>query len=403
MKLLFCGVLITVCLSCQQEQPVLSALFTPLSARAQYERSLKQADFFDKDKFAEWDSIANLAFTQNVEIPTPYRQTGYFLKGRAEVLAYEIPLKEGEQIDIYLSNDSTDIQVFMDFFQKKKGDWYPIMKSKTGQRHFHFEVPNTETYLLRIQPEFHKAASYELKILKNPVYAFPVAGKGNEDVWSFFGDPRGGGKRKHKGIDIFAKRGTPLLAATDGRVVNVSDRGLGGKQVWIRDSKTDYALYYAHLHKQLVREGQKVVVGDTIGTVGNTGNARTTAPHLHFGIYRSRRRGAVNPLPFVKTYKNRFLNNVALIKEDVLNKGVTLANTNLRSKPSTRKSLLKKLESGLPIELLGASGRWYHVKTMDGEVGFIHYQSVQQLKATILNTPQNSISSLLKDSANNRL
>lgn len=370
-------------MACQQEKPQLSSLFTPLSARAQYERNLKKSDNFDKSDLAEWDSIGNLAFTQNVEIPTPYRQSGFFLKGRAEVLAFKMPLRQGEKIDIQLSSDSADIQLFVDLFKQKKGGWYPIIKSKKGQTTFHFEVPRSDTFLLRIQPAFHKNGNYKLTILKNPIYAFPVAGKGNEDVWSFWGDPRGGGKRKHKGIDVFARRGTPLIAITKGYVTNVSDRGLGGKQVWIRDMRTNHALYYAHLHKQLVREGQIVEVGDTIGMVGNTGNAKTTAPHLHFGIYRARG-GAIDPLPFVKTYKNRFLNNTATIKWDILNKGVTYANANFRSKPTSKKSFIKQLKNGSPVELLGASGRWYHVRTLDGEVGFIHFSSVRQLKATVL-------------------
>ena len=377
----FCCLILLI--ACQQEPPPLSALVTPLSARAQYERALKNSPTFDADKLTEWDSIGNLAFTKNVEIPTPYRQTGYFLEGRAEVLAFALPLKQGEQIDIKLKTDSTDIQLFMDFFKKRNGEWYPILKSKKGQTVFHFKVPRTDTFLLRIQPEFHKNGNYELKILKNPIYAFPVKGRKNEDVWSFWGDPRGGGKRKHEGIDIFAKRGEPLIAITKAYVTNVSDKGLGGKQVWLRDIQNNNALYYAHLHKQLVEEGETVEVGDTIGLVGNTGNAKTTHPHLHFGIYLPGR-GAIDPLPFVTTYRNRFLNNAAILKPDILNQGIALEGANLRSKPSAKKSLIRQMKNGSPIELLGASGRWYHVKTLDGEVGFIHFTTVQQLKARIL-------------------
>jgi len=370
-------------MACQQEPPTISSLTTPLSARAQYERQIKQSTDIDNVNLTEWDSIGRLAFTQNVEIPTPYRQSGFFLKGRAEVLAFELPLKQGEKIDIEIKSDSTDIQLFVDFFEQRKNGWHPIIKSKKGQTNFEFEVPRSDTFLLRIQPEFHKNGNYKLKILKNPIYAFPVAGRGNEDVWSFWGAPRGGGKRKHKGIDVFARRGEPLIAIADGLVTDVSDRGLGGKQVWIRDTRNNNKLYYAHLHKQLVEEGQTVELGDTIGLVGNTGNARTTAPHLHFGIYRAVG-GAIDPLPYVKTYRNRFLNNTATLKWDILNKGITHTNANLRSKPTGKKSLIRSLKDGSPVELLGASGRWYHVRTLDGTVGFIHYTSIKQLKATVL-------------------
>lgn len=381
--LYWCVLCLFLFAACQPETPQLSALPTPLSDRAKYEQELKKINLSDKNNLTEWDSIGNLAFTQNVEIAPPYRQTGYFLKGRAEVLAYKIPLKKGEQIDVNLQTDSTDTQVFMDFFRKKDGKWKPIIKSTKNQTAFHFEVLETETYLLRIQPEFHKKASYELKILKNPLYAFPVVGKGNEDIWSKWGDPRGGGKRKHKGIDIFAKRGTPLIAITEGYVQDVSDKGLGGKQVWIRDLKNNNSLYYAHLHEQSVKQGQIVEVGDTIGLVGNTGNAKTTRPHLHFGIYHPQR-GAIDPLPYVYLHRNKFLRNTAHIKEDLINKGITYADARLRSKPTSKNSFLKDIKNDTPLDILGASGSWYHVRTLDGEVGYIHRTSVKQLKATIL-------------------
>jgi len=370
--------------ACQQKEPTLSSLFTPLSARANYENRLKENKDYDKNKLVEWDSISNLAFSKNVEIPTPYRQTGFFLKGRAEVLAFEVPLKLGEQIDIQLTSDTADIQLFMDFFQKIDGHWHPILKSKEGQTAFHFVVPKSETFLLRIQPQFHKAANYELKILKHPTYAFPVKGRKYEDVWSFWGDERDAGKRKHEGIDVFAKRGEPLIAVTKGYVAEVGDKGLGGKQIYLRDADNNNAIYYAHLHKQLVVQGQTVEVGDTIGLVGNTGNASGTHPHLHFGIYLPGGQGAVDPLPFVKKHRNRFLNNVAIIKPDIINQGITINDANFRSKPKGKNSLIKKLKNGSPIELLGAAGRWYHVRTLDGEVGFLHFSYVKQLKATVL-------------------
>lgn len=370
--------------ACQQKPPTLSSLFTPLSARANYENTLTEKEGFDKNKLVEWDAIGNLAFSKNVEIPTPYRQTGFFLKGKAEVLAFEIPLKLGEQIDIQLNSDTADIQLFMDFFQKIDGHWHPILKSKEGQTAFHFVVPNSETFLLRIQPELNKDANYELKILKNPTYAFPVQGRKYEDVWSFWGDERDAGKRKHEGIDVFAKRGEPLIAVTKGFVAEVGDKGLGGKQIYLRDAANNNAIYYAHLDKQLVVQGQEVEVGDTIGLVGNTGNASGTHPHLHFGIYLPSGAGAVDPLPFVKKHRNKFLRNVAIIKPDILNQGITFNDANFRSKPNGKNSLIKKLKNGSPVELLGASGRWYHVRTLDGEVGFLHFSYVTQLKANIL-------------------
>jgi murein DD-endopeptidase MepM/ murein hydrolase activator NlpD len=126
--------------------------------------------------------------------------------------------------------------------------------------------------------------------------AFPVAGK-KSNIGDRWGANRDGGRRKHKGIDIFARKGTPVVAISDGVIVERNHTAIGGKTLWLKSSHS-WTAYYAHLDKQMVREGQHVKKGHVIGTVGNTGNARTTPSHLHFGI--SKRKAWVNPLPYVK-------------------------------------------------------------------------------------------------------
>ncbi len=130
--------------------------------------------------------------------------------------------------------------------------------------------------------------------------AFPVWGKRSK-VGSFWGDERDGGARSHEGIDIFARKGTPVVAIADGVIEERATTPRGGKILWLRTDGQPWSVYYAHLDKQLVREGQRVKKGQMLGTVGNTGNARTTPAHLHFGIYTWR--GAVNPYPYVKHSK----------------------------------------------------------------------------------------------------
>ena len=127
---------------------------------------------------------------------------------------------------------------------------------------------------------------------------FPVAGK-RSNIGSFWGDTRDGGKRKHKGIDIFAKKGTPVVAVTDGIIVSSGNTPRGGKHLWLQSMHHPWKAYYAHLDQQKAKPGQIVKKGDVIGTVGNTGNAKYTPSHLHFGIYKWWS-GAVDPLPLVK-------------------------------------------------------------------------------------------------------
>ena len=87
----------------------------------------------------------------------------------------------------------------------------------------------------------------------------------------------------HKGIDVFAKKGTIINSATIGIVLLTAEYGKGGKFVVVLGPKWRLH-YYAHLDE--IRTSMFSLVGhDTeIGTVGNTGNAATTSAHLHYGI-----------------------------------------------------------------------------------------------------------------------
>ena len=129
-----------------------------------------------------------------------------------------------------------------------------------------------------------------------PTLTFPVANHGPENVISVFGDKRGK-TRLHQGIDIKAPRGTEVVATTDGFVERIKEGGSGGKQVYLRDG-TGRLFYYAHLDSWEVEEFATVRAGDVLGTVGDTGNAKGTTPHLHFEILIGKKKEAVDPLMF---------------------------------------------------------------------------------------------------------
>ena len=125
-------------------------------------------------------------------------------------------------------------------------------------------------------------------------YACPVAQpRSFTDTW---GAPRSGGRR-HRGTDILAPYGTPVLAVTDG-VVNVKGYGssAGNWLIFRGADGTDY--WYMHLQSFTVRNGARVSAGTQIGTNGDTGNARGT-PHVHFEQHPGGG-GAINPYPFLR-------------------------------------------------------------------------------------------------------
>ena len=87
----------------------------------------------------------------------------------------------------------------------------------------------------------------------------------------------------HKGIDVFAKKGTSVHSATKGIVLITTEYGKGGKFVLILGPKWRLH-YYAHLDEIKTKRFALVTQDTEIGTVGNTGNAAKTPAHLHYGI-----------------------------------------------------------------------------------------------------------------------
>lgn len=131
-----------------------------------------------------------------------------------------------------------------------------------------------------------------------PIPVDRVQARELKDTW---GASRSSG-RLHEGIDILAPRGTKVRSATPGLIADLRNNNLGGKVVWILGPGGAWH-YYAHLdgHKRGLKVGDYVKKGDVIGYVGNTGNARHTAPHLHYGLYlNGKGRGVVNPYPYLR-------------------------------------------------------------------------------------------------------
>jgi murein DD-endopeptidase MepM/ murein hydrolase activator NlpD len=138
---------------------------------------------------------------------------------------------------------------------------------------------------------------YAERLEHAPSLLCPVAGPTSfSDTW---GAPRSGGRR-HRGVDMFAARGTPVVAPADGNV-ELGSNHLGGLvfRLWGDDGTFFYG---AHLDRQASVSGH-VTAGTILGYVGTSGNAATTPPHLHFEIHLpgpDHRRVAVNPTAAVE-------------------------------------------------------------------------------------------------------
>lgn len=133
----------------------------------------------------------------------------------------------------------------------------------------------------------------------------PVQGVAADDLRDTYAESRG--TRVHEAIDILAPRNTPVLAATDGRVLQLHESVAGGLMVYAADASDRFIMMYGHLERYAdgLTEGATLRRGQVIGYVGTSGNAPPGTPHLHFVIGRGRpsvswwRASAVNPYPLL--------------------------------------------------------------------------------------------------------
>jgi LysM repeat protein len=127
-----------------------------------------------------------------------------------------------------------------------------------------------------------------LLIPNGSTWVCPVDDASFINDWGF---PRSGGTRYHEGNDLFVSRGAPVLAPVSG-TVEFTTGTIGGLQFRLMGSD---GIVYIGTHMDKFGEDGSVDAGDTIGYVGNTGNASGTRPHLHFGMYY--KGTVVNPYP----------------------------------------------------------------------------------------------------------
>lgn len=322
-----------------------------------------------------WQRAYQESLDDSLAMFLPYFEMGTFTQDEMDVYSYEMELDRGEVFHFEISVDSMHTRIFVDFLKQTDdslGSYNLISQNEPIKRNIRFDVQETGTYKVIIQSELAANTPFQLISYTMPSYRFPVAGYTSSAIKSFWGAPRDAGRRRHEGIDIFAPRGTPVIAATDGRIRYTGERGLGGKQVWLR---TEFfggnSLYYAHLDSIADVRGN-VQKGDTLGFIGNSGNARTTPPHLHFGIYT--RDGAVNPLPFVE---ERERPNSLMNPTDQAKIVVNSTYANLRLAASLNGEKIGEAQRGDTLQVLGITEDWRHIRTENNLEAFIHESLVE--------------------------
>lgn len=384
-----------------------AGLFRSTSPHVQYEQSLKSAKLDQTALGTDWLDVAQRALRDSLQISIPYRESGYFAAGRPFAVGYRVNAQRGDKLVIRVDiQGQKEGQVFIDVFELD--DRAPanrpnlVASSKADTNQLEWDVRRTRTYLIRVQPELLRSGRYTIAVSREPMLGFPVQGRTSRQISSFFGAARDGGQRRHEGVDIFAPRGTPALACTDGVISRVGVNELGGNIVFLSDDSRSQRLYYAHLDRWNVTDGQRVSAGDTVGFVGNTGNARTTGPHLHFGIYLNGE-GAVDPLPFIRLGSGPA--RQPLLAASRLGDSVRVAASQalLRSAPDGDSPIVRRLPGSAALTILGGTADWLRVELPDGISGYLTNSSVVPVSRSIrqltLNKPTNLIEAAVPSAA----
>lgn len=272
-------------------------IFAKKTAREKYEDRIEK---IESPAVMAWKKMGEKALLNPLSVPAPYAETGIFSGDSSDANAFLFSAGAGQKIVV--SATRADAATFTSFLElwdaSNPGSPKLLRAADTMLNSIEYAAAEGGKFIVRLQPKLASRGKYNLKIALAPILGFPIPNTIKSSIGSLWGDARDAGARKHEGIDIFAKKGSPVVAVTDGVVRRTGDGGIGGKVIWFNPAGENFSVYYAHLDTQYVSGGQRVSKGEVMGTVGNTGNAQFTPAHLHFGVYTAS--GAVNPLGFVQ-------------------------------------------------------------------------------------------------------
>lgn len=353
-----------------------AALFKTRSPHDIYVDNLKSAGLERSEMGRQWLTRAGDVAGSALAVKIPYKETGYFAPEKTQAVTLSFEAIKGQKLNIALTKKPTiNFNIYLDVFERSKnGEMQRIAFADTAGTTLAYEVETTGKYYLRLQPELLSGGQYTLAITAGPSLGFPVTASAKPRIGSYFGDGRDEGARLHEGIDIFAPKSSAAIAAANGVVTSVRENNLGGKVVFMRPEGKNYSLYYAHLDTQLVNQGQSVRMGDTLGLVGNTGNARSTPAHLHFGVYTNN--GAVDPIHYA---------NKDVKMPPPVNGSLSLLNTTAQAvkkltvmnMPASNASVVATLPANTPLLVTAAAANWYKVTMPDNVSGYVDSKSLK--------------------------
>ncbi len=374
--LMYFTILVIIMAGCKSVQ---QGLFTKQSPHEEYLSKLEEAGLDSYKLGKSWMLSASKGLLNPVRVAIPFSETLVFDFNDMTTASYKLFLREGQNLHVLVEPERHDTShIFIDLFRINKDEADRISYAAKDSLSVDYKIRRGGEYIIRIQPELLTQGLFTVYLFTNASLNFPVPDKDFNSISSFFGDPREGGSRQHEGVDVFAPRGTPALAVSPGKIIRTGTNRLGGKVVWVRDTQLDYNYYYAHLDSQLVKPGMHVSVGDTLGLIGNTGNAVTTPAHLHFGIYAFGRR-SIDPYVFFHQTKMPVIDSLQIRQLAGKWANTTASRLNFRTAPAIDAKVDTILAADTPLLIKGITGNWLRVEHPEGIMGYVHQSLVKAI------------------------
>ncbi len=369
---------------CQKE--IVPEPYKPSNSHEAYVHSLRSAGLAHTALARDWILASENAMKNPVDVDPPFEEAFYVDHASAFAVAYHFSVIKGQRVEIDVAFDGQKrCRLFMDLFRVRGlsyEDWRLVASANNNEKHLEFEPKQNSEYVLRLQPELLRGGRFTVTIRNMASLGFPVLGYDFRAIGSGFGAPRDGGRRKHHGVDVFTKRHTPVIAPSKAYVRRVSESDIGGLNIWLHDEKRDLHLYFAHLQTQDVRQNTYVDPGQRIGTVGNTGNARRTPPHLHFGIY-VRGEGPVDPVNFIKKINSipkEITADMAMLGQLARSKQSMVT---LKASAASRALDITRLSPNSALKVQAAADNTYRILLPDGQAGYVPSRYVELAAETL--------------------
>jgi peptidoglycan LD-endopeptidase LytH len=338
--------------------------------RAAYAMRVEQTT--DAAALSAWDAAGSAALRAPLYVPPAFEELLDFPADIPVAATYRFFLQQGERINVEIRTDR-GAAPFADIFEIIDSTMFRhAFAAEPDVRSFSFTARTDGVHVLRVQPPVTGDGRYAVTVRSqvSKGLVFPVEGASPSAIAGQWGDARDGGARSHKGVDIFAPRGTPVVAVANGVITTVETTSSGGRVVWQRDDEHGLLFFYAHLDEQIATEGQRVAPGDVIGRVGNTGNASGGSPHLHFGVFTP---GYVaeNPTPYLTSGVGGGVVAAAPSTQLGMRTQLVGDRVRLRASPGENAPIIDQISSGTELLVLGHVNGWSRVVLANGTTGFI--------------------------------